>query len=125
VQSTGYSEHWALGGKTSLCNTLALCDFHHTLVHEGGWKVQWWGVGRPVFFDPRGGTHFDGRWKPPRDGPPPPPPSEPARALLEANRKLGVEPDALTAAARWKDERLIPDRVLFGALNALEDVPRR
>jgi len=40
-------------------------------VHEGGWRVDWWGEGRPVFFDPRGGTHFEGRWSPPAlDGAP-------------------------------------------------------
>jgi hypothetical protein len=35
-------------------------------MHEGGWKMDWWGQGRPVFFDPRGGVHFDGRWRDPR-----------------------------------------------------------
>ena len=56
--------HWADGGETSLANCLLLCRHHHRLVHEDGWRVEWWGDGRPVFFDPRGGTHFDGRWRP-------------------------------------------------------------
>ena len=59
-------KHWADGGETSLGNTLLLCRHHHRLVHEGGWTVDWWGRGRPVFFDPRGGTHFDGRWRAPK-----------------------------------------------------------
>ena len=62
-------KHWADGGETSLGNTLLLCRHHHRLVHEGGWTVDWWGRGRPVFFDPRGGTHFDGRWQAPRRSP--------------------------------------------------------
>lgn len=57
--------HWADGGDTSLSNCVLLCRFHHRLVHEGGWSVEWWGEGHPVFFDPRGGTHFEGRWSPP------------------------------------------------------------
>ena len=32
-------EHWANGGETSLRNLTLLCTFHHTLVHEGGFKV--------------------------------------------------------------------------------------
>jgi hypothetical protein len=54
-------KHWADGGETSLENCVLLCRHHHRLIHEGGWTVGWWGVGRPVFHDPRGGTHFDGR----------------------------------------------------------------
>jgi hypothetical protein len=54
-------KHWADGGKTSLENCLLLCRHHHRLIHEGGWQVGWWGSGTPVFHDPRGGTHFDGR----------------------------------------------------------------
>ena len=31
--------HWADGGETSLTNTCLLCPRHHTLVHEGGFRV--------------------------------------------------------------------------------------
>jgi hypothetical protein len=32
-------EHWAEGGETSLKNLTLLCTFHHTLLHEGGFKI--------------------------------------------------------------------------------------
>lgn len=106
--------HWADGGETSLGNCLLLCRHHHRLVHEGGWRVEWWGEGRPVFFDPRGGTHFDGRWQPPEL------PEEPVQALVAENRRQGTRPDGWTAGARWKREADIPDAVFFRALEALE-----
>ena len=33
-------EHWANGGKTALSNLVLLCSAHHTLLHEGGCRVQ-------------------------------------------------------------------------------------
>ncbi len=32
--------HWVDGGKTSLDNTLLLCDRHHRLLHEGGYRLR-------------------------------------------------------------------------------------
>jgi hypothetical protein len=57
--------HWADGGETSLDNCLLLCRYHHRLVHEEGWTVEWWGPGRPAFRSPRGWIEFEGGWKEP------------------------------------------------------------
>jgi len=105
--------HWANGGETSLQNCLLLCHHHHRLVHEGGWRVAWWGSAGPVFFDPRGGTHFDGRRRPPEL------PEQPVASLVRANERHGSAPDAWTASARWKREADIPDQTYFRASEAL------
>ena len=90
--------HWADGGDTSLGNTVLLCRHHHRLVHEGGWRILWDRDGRPVFVDPRGGTHYDGRWQAPAL------PEDPVRILMERNRARGAEPDWRTAGARWRQD---------------------
>ena len=33
-------EHWSNGGNTSLDNLMLLCTQHHTLVHEGGFRIE-------------------------------------------------------------------------------------
>ena len=132
-------KHWAEGGQTSLGNTLLLCHHHHRLVHEGGWRVGWSEPGRPMFLDPRGGPHFDGRWRPPEpawEATPSKQPTGPAEAkqptsplarhpsaaaLMAQNHRRGVRPDGWTAAARWKREADIPDRVYFRALEAVHE----
>jgi len=100
--------HWAIGGATSLLNCLLLCPYHHTLVHEGGWRVEWWGA-RPVFTDPRGQAHFGGRWQPPRLG------DDAADALVVANRRRGIMPDEWTAGTRWQSEHDIPEDIYLRA----------
>lgn len=98
--------HWAHGGETSLRNYLLLCRHHHRLVHEEGWTVTWWGEGRPVFHDTRGGVHFDGRWEAPEL------PSAPVAHLLEDNARRGACPDGGAACAAWERECDIPFPVL-------------
>jgi hypothetical protein len=98
--------HWSRGGETSIENCLLLCRHHHRLVHEEGWTVGWWGQGRPVFQDPRGGTHFDGRWRAPEL------PEAPVARLLEDNSRRGVRPHGWTASARWEREWDVPLPVL-------------
>ena len=47
-------EHWADGGKTKLDNLITLCDFHHRLVHEGGYGLRRTDDGLFVFTRPDG-----------------------------------------------------------------------
>ena len=107
-------KHWADGGETKLGNLLLLCSHHHRLLHEEGWKVEWWGKDRqPAFIDPRGQTHL-GR---PREAPELP--ADPVAALIEDTRSRGADPDFYTAGAQWKREADIPDDIYFKALEAI------
>lgn len=107
--------HWADGGETKLDNLVLLCAHHHRLVHEKGWKVRWWPQGRPAFIDPRGQVHVNA----PPPGPTLPSDEDPVQKLIADTRARGAEPHSLTAGARWKRERDIPDRVWMNALEAL------
>jgi hypothetical protein len=106
-------KHWADGGETRLDNLLLLCNHHHRLLHEEGWKVEWWAAGQAAFIDPRGQTHM-GR---PREAPELP--ADPVAALIEETRSRGADPDFYTAGASWKREADIPDDVYFRAREAL------
>ena len=33
-------KHWADGGETSVNNGVCLCSYHHTMVHEGGYRIE-------------------------------------------------------------------------------------
>jgi len=107
-------KHWADGGDTKLGNLLLLCSHHHRLLHEEGWKIEWWGKDRnPAFIDPKGQTHL-GR---PREAPELEP--DPVAALIAQTRSRGADPDFYTAGARWKREADIPDDVYFRAMEAI------
>ena len=108
-------KHWADGGETALDNLVLLCSHHHRLVHEDGWRVEWWGMGRPAFIDRRGQKHVNGR--PP--GPALPSHRDPVETLIADTRSRGADPDYLTAGARWKREDDIPEEVYYKALEAL------
>jgi hypothetical protein len=47
-------EHWAHGGDTSVDNLLLLCTKHHTLVHEGGFRIDRDFQNHWAFFRPDG-----------------------------------------------------------------------
>jgi hypothetical protein len=95
--------------------------------------VDWWGEGRPVFYDPRGGVHCEVRWRAPEPDdklvkPPelgkdwaeaPDPRERLLETLIQENQERGVEPDPWALGARWKREEDIPDSVYFSAMEAL------
>ena len=70
------------------------------------WTVGWWGEGRPVFHDPRGGAHYDGAGRAPEL------PDAPVTRLVDDNARHGVRPDGWTAGARWERERDVPWAVM-------------
>ena len=66
--------HWADGGDTKLANLVTLCDFHHGLVHEGGYGMKRTDDGLFIFtrpdgrrVEPNGAQCFRGNILPPSD----------------------------------------------------------
>lgn len=47
-------EYWTDGGETALTNLANFCGFHHTLLHEGGFRAERRADGELVFFRPNG-----------------------------------------------------------------------
>ena len=79
-------QHWAAGGPTTLGNTCLLCDRHHTLVHEGGWRVRRAADGTLRFIRPDGSELLPQR---PQLG------TTPVADLCAAQSDLHLTPDAL------------------------------
>jgi hypothetical protein len=44
--------HWAQGGRTDLSNLVLLCQHHHWMVHEGGWRLSLAADGRVLAIPP-------------------------------------------------------------------------
>jgi hypothetical protein len=44
--------HWAQGGKTDLSNMILLCQHHHWMVHESGWRLSLAADGRVLAIPP-------------------------------------------------------------------------
>jgi hypothetical protein len=57
--------HWADGGATALDNLVLLCDAHHGMVHEGGWRLARDTLTREVVAWRPDGTPFDAVSPPP------------------------------------------------------------
>ncbi|HEY3355750.1 MAG TPA: DUF222 domain-containing protein [Polyangia bacterium] len=88
-------EHWADGGATVLPNLASLCDQHHTLVHEGGFRMRALGAGRFELRRPDGTVI-------------PPVPATP--------RSAEALPAATTPVAVWRGDRLDYDWAVSGLL---------
>jgi hypothetical protein len=95
------------GGKTTLSNLTLLCRGHHTLVHEGGFKVQKTPSGL-AFFDPSG-RRLENAPRLPDLGP------NAAGELARARRERGIVPQP--RKTKWERSPLD----LIGAVNALRE----
>ena len=47
-------KHWASGGDTALHNLVRVCEYHHTLLHEGGYSMRRINDNDFVFYPPQG-----------------------------------------------------------------------
>ena len=92
-------EHWARGGETVLENLLSLCRYHHTLVHEGGYRVETLPDGRFRFLRPDG-----------REVPASPPllavEGEAAQILAERWLPSSTDITPSTGSSPWQGERV-------------------
>jgi hypothetical protein len=105
--------HWIDGGATSLANCVLLCSHHHRLMHEGGWRVEFWGREVPVFIDPRGNQHCDGRPLTAKL------PAQPVESLIREQRRRGVRAHAGSLGAHWRSEAHVPDELWHRVSEAL------
>ena len=92
--------HWANGGETKLCNLVTLCNFHHTLLHEGGFGVTVTDDGVFVFTRPDGGRIPDCGTAP--NAAPKESQAGRFRGIVVADTKI----DSKTGRCKWLGERM-------------------
>jgi hypothetical protein len=87
--------HWAEGGETSKANTCLLCSYHHTFVHEGGYRVERSAEGGFDFISPWGSKldRTPPLWSSGEDG---------LRRLIEQQEQLQI---SCETTARWNGDR--------------------
>jgi len=84
--------HWADGGPTTLDNLALACDCHHTLLHEGGWRMERAEDGTVRIYRPDGTLLPD---TPPAATAGP----DPVASMLAAQAGVGIAPD--TGQPTW------------------------
>ena len=98
-------QSWAEGGPTVLSNLLSLCRAHHTLVHEGGFRVEALPGGRFRFLRPDGRALL----------PAPPMPAvidDPVECLAERWIPPEVNLTASSGLPSWQGERVDYDWIV-------------
>lgn len=98
--------HWAHGGPTCLSNLISLCDRHHWLVHEGGYRLVAAEPGHWVLISPEGA----------RLGPHP----EPHSATQGVSVGPDVTADAVTG--HWDGSQLDPTPIIWAVLPDSDNV---
>ena len=101
--------HWADGGETKLSNLVTLCRFHHRQVHEGQIAVERLDDGALRFVKPCGEEFISvapGHTRPLGIVPCAGRPSCDGGELVATHRAHGIVIDAMTAATRWRGERM-------------------
>lgn len=93
---------WRHDGPTDLDNLLLICGFHHTLIHDHGYRVQPSGHGGFTFARP------DTTPIPPAPAPTP----GSADDLIAAHTARQIAIHAWTITPRWGGERLDPNPIL-------------
>ena len=83
--------HHSKGGPTTMANLILLCDHHHLLVHEGGWRLEATSQGW-VTVSPAGVRHVDA------------PDTLGDAGVLSATHDAEIRPDTVTG--HWGGEPL-------------------
>ena len=78
--------------------------------------MRWQDNGLPAFIDPRGGFHYEGRWRGVEAFGCQNVSAEP---LFAENARRGLRPDGWTGSAKWKRVADIPPEVFFPAIEAI------
>ncbi|HYD49684.1 MAG TPA: DUF222 domain-containing protein, partial [Terriglobales bacterium] len=111
-------KHWANGGETKLGNLVTLCDFHHRLVHEGGYGLAVTDDGLFAFTRPNGkrveengAQCFSGnisRLRPSYGG------FEESLRIHMLNREANLKITADTGRCQWRGERMDYSQAIEG-----------
>jgi hypothetical protein len=98
-------QHWLHGGRTDVDNLILICSFHHTLIHDHGYRIRRL-TGRSEFL------RHDGTTIPATAAPL----TGNTEDLIEMNTRARLRIDRTTLTPDWYGERLDPEPILDALL---------